>query len=429
MAPAKSVAQVVTAPQSSGGRGAQTLKLSFDVQGGYDDKVMPHGEAGSIADLAAGKPGYVGFGNASVAYSAGKPNASFEMSGQSFVSSYSVNRDPVVGGDISMKGNLTLGGRTQLGVSQVARSEPYAMLGAFNALPVASDKFSPDQNPGNGLAENRSLTYGTSASAGRNWSRKTSTRFEYRLDRRVFTLTPELDNRTHTASLSYDYSLSRSVGLQASYSYSNIDAVIKGGPLNLVVSQTAEAGFSYSRSLSRNRNVTLRAGGGGILSESIIDSTTLSTNRTPSAYAGLSLGFREGWQLGADYRRSVAGLNGLLAETYIADSATIHLAGSLPADMLATVSSAYSTGQGAQSGRSDSEFVTHVSTADLRFLATRQWSAHVTYTNVHYTFDRTRLDEISVLIPGLASGLNRNSVRLGLTLLLPVIGPRPGRGN
>jgi hypothetical protein len=73
--------------------------------------------------------------------------------------------------------------------------------------------------------------------------------------------------------------------------------------------------------------------------------------------------------------------------------------------------------------------VTYISTADLRFLATRRWSAHLTYTNVHYTFDKARLDEISTLIPGLASGLNRNSVRLGLSLLLPVVGPRTARGN
>jgi hypothetical protein len=432
LAPSQSAAQVATNDlrQPSGGRGAQTLSLSLDMQAGRDDNVIPQGDAGSIA-LSAGIPGYVGSGNAAIAYTAGRPDASVELNGQTFAFSDSVNRHPVAGGNIDVKGHFTLGGRTQFDVSQVVRSEPYLMLGAFSGLPVADDIFSPDLNPQNGLAANRSLASSTSAAVRRNWSRRSSTRFEYRLDRRMYDLTPELDNLSHAASLSYEHSLSRSVSLEANYNYWNIDALMAGAPLDAAVSQTAEAGFRYSRALSRNRNVTLRAGGGAMLHETTDESTTLSaTSRAPSAYASLSLGLREGWQLGVDYRRSVTGLNGLLADTYIADATTMQISGLLPADLLATVSGAYSASTDPQNGSGSraSGFVTYVLAADLRFLATRQWSAHVTYTKMHDTFDRTQID-VSATVPASTYDVSRNSVRLRLTMLVPVIGPRTSRVN
>ena len=268
--------------------------------------------------------------------------------------------------------------------------------------------------------------------SSREWSRRDTTRVEYRFDRYQYEQTNDLDTRTHSATFGYDRSFGRSIGLHLTYRYSDIAPIDPGGLLEPVVDQTGEAGVSYVRNITRDRTLSLRGGAGGTFFETT-DSVSGAriVSQAPSGYAGASIGLTRRWQLSGDYRRSVSGLNGLLGDVFVADAGTVQLGGALPGGMQATISSAYSTGQSIQSDTEDSRYDTVVTSAQLQFFTSRIMTASVIYTNVQYKIGADLLADVDALLPGLTSSLNRNSLRLGISLDLPIAGPRtrPSRGG
>ena len=242
-----------------------------------------------------------------------------------------------------------------------------------------------------------------------------------------------MDTRTHSATFGYDRSFGRSVGLHLTYRYSDIASIDPGGLLEPVVDQTGEAGMSYVRNITRDRILSLRGGGGGTFLETTdsVSGVPIVSRVVPTGYAGASIGLTRRWQLSGDYRRSVNGLNGLLGDVFVADAGTVQLNGALPGGMEATISSAYSTGQSIQFDTKDSRYDTVVTSAQLQFFTSRIMKASVIYTNVQYKIGTDLLAEVEALLPGLTSSLNRNSLRLGISLDLPIAGvrSRPSRGG
>jgi hypothetical protein len=430
-------------PDRGAERSSQRLMLEVDFLGGYDDNLVPTGQASSVDPLAVGAPGYLGFTTAALRYSAGRAGREFEAAGLGFANSYSTSRKPFVGGEGSARGNLTFGARNHLDLSQSLRTDPIQTFGMFGTLPAsAGGEFSqgatvPNElvnNPTNGLVENRSTAMRTGVISSREWSRRDTTRVEYRFDRYQYEQSNELDTRMHVATVAYDRSFGRSLGLHLTYRYSDIASIDPRGLMEPLLDQTGEAGVSYVRSISRDRTLSLRGGGGGTSLESTdsVSGAPIVSRVVPTGYAGAIIGLTRSWQLSGDYRRSVSGLNGLLGDVFIADSGTVQLGGALPSGMQATISSAYSTGQSIQSEAQASRYDTIVTSAQLEFFTSRIMTANVIYTNVQYRIGADLLAEVETLLPGLTSSLNRHSLRLGVSLDLPIAGrrPRPSRrGN
>ena len=189
---AQEPAQPVESDRGPGAeRSSQRLLLEIDVLGGYDDHLVPTGQMSSVDPLSAGSPGYLGFTTATLNYSAGRPGHRFEATGQGFANSYSNASHPLVGGEGSVRGNLTLGARNHLDLSQSFRTDPIQMFGMFGTLPASAGNFSQSanltnglvDNPTNGLVENRSIAMRTGVTSSREWSRRDTTRLEYRFDR------------------------------------------------------------------------------------------------------------------------------------------------------------------------------------------------------------------------------------------------------
>ena len=418
-------------------RSSQRLLLEIDFLGGYEDHLVT---SGSVDPLSPGSPGYLGFTAATLNYSAGRPGHQFAATGQGFANSYSNTSHPLMGGEGIVRGNLTLGARNHLDLSQSFRTDPIQMFGMFGTLPASAGNFSSQganptngsvDNP-NGLVETRSIVARTGVMSRREWSRRDTTRVEYRFDRYQYEQTHDLDTMTHAATFGYDRSFGRSVGLHMSYRYSNIAPINAGGLLNPVVDQTSEAGTSYVRNITRDRTLSLRGGAGWTFFETT-DSVSGAriTDQAPSGYAGASIGLTRSWQLSGEYRRSVSALNGLLAEAFVADAGTVEVGGAVTAGMQAMISAAYSTGQGVQSDTEDSRYDTVVTSAQLQFFTSRIMTASIIYTNVQYKIGADLLAEVETLLPGLTSSLNRNSLRVGISLDLPIAGvrSRPARGG
>jgi hypothetical protein len=414
------------AQPASPDRVSQRLSITLDFLGGYDDNLTPESE-GSISAFLSPTPGYVGSSNATLSYWIGQRRRSLEISSQAFMNSYlNVGREPSYGADLKARGFLSFGNRTILDVFHGVRSDPFVMLGAFDRLTVEPNRFSPDANSASALAENRSLINTTTASVRQQWTRTKATRLEYRFDHHAYERSVGLDNRSHAASLSYEQSVSRTMGLQASYRYSDIDSIDPGALLQPIVDQTADIGVRYERAITRSRRISFTAGGGTTFFETVDRTTNQAiVNRTPSARAGVNLQVGKGWQAGADYRRSVSGLNGLLGEAFVADSATVQIGGMLGETIDATVGLAYSTGVGTQSDLSRSSFDTYATSAQLRFLASRFLIGTLGYTHNRYSLNE-QLASTTISRSGLPPKLERNTVRIGVTVFLPIIG---GRSN
>lgn len=439
-------AQEPALPMESGrgpdvGRSSQELLLEIDVLGGYDNKLVPMGDISSADALTAGSPGYLGFTTATLNYSAGRPGRQFDAIGRGFANSYSNASHPLVGGEGSVRGNLTLGARNDLDLSQSLRTDPIQMFGMFGTLPAGAANFSSDasltdglvDDPTNGLVENRSMALRSAATYRRKWSRRDTTRVEYQFDRYQYEQSNGLDTRTHTAAFGYDRSFGRAIGSHLTYRYSDIASIDPGGLLAPVVDHTGEAGLSYARHITRDRILSLSGGGGGTLLKTTdsVSGDPVESRVVPTGYASASIGLTRTWQLSGDYRRSVNGLNGLLGDVFVADGATIQLTGALPQEMEAMISTAYSAGQSVQSSAKDSRYDTVVTSAQLQFFTSRVMTAVVIFTNVQYKIGADLLADVEALLPGLTSNLNRNSLRFGISLDLPIAGKRsrPSRGG
>jgi hypothetical protein len=78
------------------------------------------------------------------------------------------------------------------------------------------------------------------------------------------------------------------------------------------------------------------------------------------------------------------------------------------------LSAAYSTGESALVGVAD-QFVTYTGDARVRYLMNANWATYVEYLFYYYDFGRGLS-----LPPGVPPGLTRNSLRIGLTMQVPM---------
>ena len=87
------------------------------------------------------------------------------------MNSFSTIGTPLYGGDLTVRGRMDLGRRTEMNIRQDVRSDPFFTLGAFNSLQQeVTDQTVTDQGNGlasssiNALTDARSLILDTRAS-------------------------------------------------------------------------------------------------------------------------------------------------------------------------------------------------------------------------------------------------------------------------
>ena len=406
------------------------LSLSANLSGGYDQDVLATStqpEAGSVATT----------GDIGLDYYFGRAARSFSTVGRTFVTSYAnTGTDPLIGGDVAMRGELELGRRSHLTLSQSFSYAPSLVLGTFGLLDGAVDPVDlPDTGDISGLVDQRSWTGDTTVSVDRRFTSRQTLSGTYMYGHRTYLDDDGYDVATHAVNAGYTWSITTTTGILASYDLSRSSY---SDPTRTGTSASAPMtdhsllfGADYTRRLSRTRQVQL-SGSVGASYVDTFNSTSLApvSYWTPSAVGTVRMDFGQTWALSGDYRRGTNVLQGVSLDTFSTHAFSVRADGAMGHRIRAAVSTAFSTGRSGIDA--ESTFRAFGSTAQFNYAFARCCAA-----SVNYDFYAYRMRQVT--LPGeLPSNYDRNSIRVGFSFWLPLVGnysadeggppsPRPAR--
>jgi len=210
----------------------------------------------------------------------------------------------------------------------------------------------------------------------------------------------------------YTYALDRHVNLRVGYTYRNTQV----SRLLRPIEHDLDIGVDYTRPLSRTRRSQI----GFSIGPTMVDGAIAPTDPEAATrhYRLIGDAFFERqmsrtWRARASYRRGIAYIEGLSGPVFN-DGASVETGGFLNHRMDLTFSASAALGKMAAQKQA-ATFTTYTGNARLRVGLTSQWAVYLEGVVYEYTFDRALL-----LAPGLPTHLNRNSIRAGFTLRVPV---------
>jgi hypothetical protein len=276
----------------------------------------------------------------------------------------------------------------------------------------------------NSLVEQRSWTYSGSASLNHRWTPRRQTTAGYSYSRNDFVGGGGFDTVMHGARADYTHSLTRTAGLRANYGFSQTEMIDAGGNVRPVDNHTIEGGFTYDRRVSPTRQISFAASGGATYVSTIVGFTAIDRQYwMPSGSASARVDLGRAWALYGDYRRSLTVLDGISFEAFFTDAASARLGGLIGSRLELVLSAAYANGQAGEGVNEVGHYRSVTSGAQVRYAINRTLAALVNYQHYEY-----RLSDVTT-VGGFPPQLDRNALRFGLTVWLPLYGAwsQPGR--
>ena len=395
------------------------VTLTANTLGSYDDNLTA--DQSAFNDDVTSLSGYTGYADTTLRFDQGKGSRLFDVSGRAYVNAFrNVGVTPKYGADALA--HFTAGTRNRIELFQGVRNEPYYTIGGFTGLRQSADfAGSPDDNPLNSSSSRRSWALASRADFTSQWSPRNQLGLSYLYDSRDYR--EQLgDSRAGSASMFYKRNLGRLSSLKLNYGYADSQLLDQTGWIPLQT-HAADAGLDLERRFSRSRRMLVSFGGGAIRAFTRERLTFQDVNVwVPAAYGNMRVDWARTWGMSADYRRSVSSVQGISAEAFATDAALIRVGGLLARRVELTLSTGYAAGR-VPTGVSGS-YETYTSTAQMRLELTNNWSAVVGYD--HYQYD---LRGINPILRELPTNVQRNAVRIGLTMDLPLAAPREPRAT
>ena len=184
-----------------------------------------------------------------------------------------------------------------------------------------------------------------------------------------------------------------------------------------------DAGVTWERRVSRTRTLRFSGGAGAhyVRSTVGVGIRTPVEYWAPSGQGAFSFDLSQSWNLTGDYRRAVTVVPELTRETFLTDALYLGARG-LIGDRLEVLLSAGQDWSGAAEATGSTAAYRSTSAGVQAQLAiTRMVALTATYTLFDYDFD-----DVSDLPAGFAPQSRRNSVRVGVTVLLSLLGQYVG---
>lgn len=387
----------------------QSLDVTASVFGAYDGNTYSEG---AIPSLDPGLQVGGGFAviEAGMAYARRGRHISFNLSGGGPYRYYS-DRPELSGAApwVSAALSGSLGPRTRFNVSQGVAYNPYYGFGVFPGLAAS---LSPGQlfvgSADYALYRRPSYTYTTTAGLDRSLSRRSSVSA-------IFTLR-YVDFQQGGQSLTdqsigamYFHSMGQNLGLHAGYAYRRGNYGLLSLEGRVIQGHDINVGIDYNRPLDRAKRTTF-----GLSTGSTITVTPLQNyyNVLASAYLNRSLG--RTWDVNFDYRRGLQLVEGF-ERPFFTDTVTLSTGGYIGPRVAADGSFGYTAG-GVGFGVFAQGFGTLTGTGRVRVALARHLALFAEYVYYHYLFDQGTL-----LPPGVPQGLDRNGIRAGVTVWVPLL--------
>jgi hypothetical protein len=424
-------AQVIAPPpRSTGGlfggrrpldpnRTSQQLTLDVSVLGGYDDNVSSEG--GVNADpLAPRVAGWNVLGSTDVRYWRGRSTRSLEINGRGFVNGFpNINLPTLLGGDGSLSGFAMVGGKLSLtGTAQTQYQPTFRFasgddLGGIAAAPV---------DPTTGLTELESLSTNVSGTATQAWSSRNSTSVNVSHDRREYTNQDAFNTRSSVAGVSHNWYFTRTLSVSSSYRRSHQSAQ-DGGVARPLDSNTGTLGLQLQRRVSPTRTLNLSGGGGAMQVKTISASgDTPFEYIAPTYYATARMDLYRTWSLSAALNRSTSVLDGITRQSFLRTTGSVWLGGNVGRRTLLTLTGTFLKGT-AHEGETGS-IESNSATAQVQYALSRSIGIVGSYSYYDHLLSNT----VGV-VGAFPRRIDRNSVRLGMTVWLPLFGTFSGTGS
>ena len=407
--------------RGSSGNGGQSLDLSTTVIQAYDDNLLA--EVGTVGPGAATLSGYYTMLQSAGAFAWATPRVQLGITGASAFRYYGqVGEFQSVSHSAGVGLSATLPKRTGLALNQSAAYSPSYLSGLFPSLnePRLGDAL--PSSPNYNIDDVTSYAYATTAALTHGLTRRGSVRavVDYTFTDFSGQSTARTDGSSYGATAGVSRDLGRHSGVSLDYRFRTGDFGFAGEGKS--TEHGVNFGLRHTRVLSATRTAQFEFGIGG--SGSTVPPRLISA--TPSASAmvperlyrvtgngAIAYQFSRTGEVRASFRRAVEYIV-QLGQPVLIDGLSASLAGSPTRRLQLTIGAGYSSGASAL--QATAKFDTYTATVRSHVSITSMLAGYAEYLYYFYDFGADPL-----LAPNVPRRLERNGVRVGLTLSTPLL--------
>jgi hypothetical protein len=395
----------------------QSLSFMVSLAEGYNDDTSPR--VSTVVDPNAGQAsGLQTMLVADGAYSWRGTKLQFAVNGVSAFAYYNdLSETRSLSHSIGIGFNAQLSPKTSLLVNQSAAFTPSYLYGLFPGDDTIDPGDEVPAAPEYSVQTRDSYFYNTSLGLSHNFTvrNRLSLSGDFNYTDYVREFDTQRDMQVAGFRGQFSRNVKRNTVLAAGYRLRNGDVGIAFEP---TTEQGIDIGVDHSRPLSATRRAFFGFRVGATTMEvplSTFDSIAAQTGRRYFVDGQVSAGyqFSRGWQTRAMYRRAMEYVP-TLTEPVFTDGASVNVDGMINRRFDLTASAGYSTGESAFT-RDTSALKTYSGDVRFRYALNRTLAAYVQYLYYFYELNNAQL------APGMASRLERNAVRAGFMLWLPVV--------
>jgi hypothetical protein len=399
-----------------------TFDVSLSMLEGYDDNLVA-ATGGGVRTSAPVVGGLYSMFGANGAYDWRGRGSQFGVTAATVGRYYNDAQTFVASHAAGVGFSTQLPKRTILSVDQSFAYSPSYLMGLFPQTTTPTPGDAPAVGADYAVNTVSSYQYGTRASISRGLTRRgtVSAAVEYR-STDFLELEAEAgrtDRATTQARIQFSRGVSRSTSLRVAYRYSRGDigsTIVGYVPGGTSTEHGFDVGVDYLRTLSATRRMRLGFGVGSSAADlplsSLAAAVTDDRQYNVLGEARFEYQFQRTWSTRARYQRRLE---------YIAELAEPVYSGGFAADMsgLLTPKVELSAAFGLSNGRSAAfrratAYDTYTANVRLSRALSRTLALYTEYLYYFYDFRNTQLQ------PGVPSTMERNGVRVGLTLWLPI---------
>jgi hypothetical protein len=393
----------------------ETLDLSVRVIEAYDDNLL--------ADVAQVTPGSAAVGGfysmfaSDASYNWRGRRSQFGATGGTVVRYYNDTRTFNTSGTAGIGFSTELARRTSLFANQSVAYSPSYLYGLFPTVTTVAPGDAIPVAPDYAVNDSGSYSYATTVSLTQGIARRAQMTGTVSYHRTNFIHATETrhDLTASQAEVTFAHNLARNTSLKVGYHYRVGDFGASFGSDGRTTEHGVDVGAEYVHPLSPTRRVVLSFNMGSAAAEMATGTADAGAGRQYRVLGDVALGyqFRRTWETRVSYRR---GFNYVpdLAEPVFTNGVSAALNGFLTRRMDMSLTAGYSRGESAVFTRS-ALFDTYTAGVRVRHALNRMWGLYGEYVYYFYDFGQTTLS------PGVPSKLERNGIRGGLTLWLPVV--------
>lgn len=400
-------------PSRDPGPVRQDISLATNIQGGYDDNLTAGLGAGGGSSV---NPNAMASGGTAVMDTAlnffrGNRRQSFRADTGANVTGYpGYMRRPGVGGNVSVAGTTTLGQLLNLSVSERASYEPYFSVlptGAITQVPTVAD-----------LYMRRSASSNTSVTLEERWSRSNWTSLSYSYNLRSYTDGAYGNSTGHTASASYRGRVAGWMRVRGDYRFEDRENGQTDGFTMPTRIHRVEIGPEFETVFSRRRSLSFSFTGGAARMESVVPKTREPYQATvPVGRASGTFRFSPTWSLEGSFGREFQQLYGVTNNMYATDTGSLSFGGLIGLRTNVRVGGNYSNMNTAYVPGVDERMRIYGGFLSVRLAITEMLAATANYYYYQHVYS-----DPSALPSGFPPKYNRNAVRVGLSLFVPLSG-------